>query len=55
MARKQIKRVDSNSPTFTLPLQTTPFGISPCGETPEGLRPLFAILGGLLLEIVIQH
>jgi hypothetical protein len=55
MARRQIRRVNSDSPIHTLLFRTIPSGISLCGETPAGLRSLFAILGSLLLEIVIQH
>jgi hypothetical protein len=55
MEKRQIRRADSNPPALTLFLQTTPFGISLWSEMPAGLRPLFAIPGGLLLEIAIQH
>jgi len=55
MAKRQIRRADSNPSTFTLFLQATPLGTSLWSEMPGGLRPLFAIPGGLLLEIAIEH
>ena len=54
MARKLIKRVDSNSPIQILFFQWIPFGISVC-DVPMDLRLFFAILAGLLLKVVIQH
>jgi hypothetical protein len=54
MARNLIKRIDYNSPVQILFFHLIPFGIS-LDDAPTGLRPLSAILAGLLLEVVIQH